>query len=151
VYFESGKTESKQSGVYVPHGSFGFGMAAVLAPKPMDAALDSKNDESRTPKHGFWLMRGAQPATTTGARLFCRKPDSGTLHHPAKSDEEVNLALAVFRAADLTGFQITRIWREKHTHLLHEWCEILRLIAMNKLYADSQQMLRKNVEKWFSV
>ena len=41
-------------------------------------------------------MRGAQPATSAGARLFCRKPDSGTLHRPAKSGEEINLELAVF-------------------------------------------------------
>jgi hypothetical protein len=44
-------------------------------------------------KHGFWLMRGAQPATSAGARLFCRKPDSGILHHPAKGGEEINLEL----------------------------------------------------------
>jgi hypothetical protein len=30
--------------------------------------------ESRTPKHGFWLMRGAQPATSAGARLFAGSP-----------------------------------------------------------------------------
>ena len=35
--------------------------------------------ESRAPKPGAWLMRGAQPATSAGARLFCRKPDSGAL------------------------------------------------------------------------
>jgi len=38
-------------------------------------------------------MRGAQPATSAGARLFCRKPDSGVLHHPAKGGEEINLEL----------------------------------------------------------
>jgi hypothetical protein len=35
--------------------------------------------KSRTPKAGVWLMRGAQPPTSAGARLFCRKPDSGAL------------------------------------------------------------------------
>jgi hypothetical protein len=42
-------------------------------------------------------MRGAQPATSAGVRLFCRKPDSGTLHRSAKSGEEINLELAVLR------------------------------------------------------
>src|ERR1041385_6769168 len=42
-------------------------------------------------------MRGAQPATSAGVRLFCRKPDSGTLHRPAKSGEEINLELAALR------------------------------------------------------
>lgn len=46
-------------------------------------------------------MRGAQPATSAGARLFCRKPDSGTLHHPAKSSEEINLDLAVLKTRSL--------------------------------------------------
>jgi hypothetical protein len=32
------------------------------------------NQKSRTPKHGFWLMRGAQPATSSGARLFAGIP-----------------------------------------------------------------------------
>jgi hypothetical protein len=30
--------------------------------------------KSRAPKHGFWLMRGAQPATIAGARLFAGSP-----------------------------------------------------------------------------
>jgi hypothetical protein len=60
---------------------------------------DISNEKSRAPKPGIWLMRGAQPATSAGARLFCRKPDSGALHHPAKSGEEINLELAVFELA----------------------------------------------------
>jgi hypothetical protein len=51
-------------------------MALLLFPK----------DESRAPKHGFWLMRGAQPATSADARLLCRKPDSGVPHHPCKGE-----------------------------------------------------------------
>jgi hypothetical protein len=30
--------------------------------------------ESRAPKRGVWLMRGAQPATNAGARLFAGSP-----------------------------------------------------------------------------
>lgn len=30
--------------------------------------------KSRTPKPGVWLMRGAQPATSAGARLFAGSP-----------------------------------------------------------------------------
>lgn len=38
-----------------------------------------ENKKSRAPKRGVWLMRGAQPATSAGARLFAGKPDSGAL------------------------------------------------------------------------
>jgi hypothetical protein len=34
----------------------------------------SPEDESRAPKPGVWLMRGAQPATSAGARLFAGSP-----------------------------------------------------------------------------
>jgi len=30
--------------------------------------------KSRTPKRGFWLMRGAQPATNAGARPYAGSP-----------------------------------------------------------------------------
>jgi hypothetical protein len=32
------------------------------------------NEKSRAPKPGIWLMRGAQPATSAGARLFAGSP-----------------------------------------------------------------------------
>jgi hypothetical protein len=31
-------------------------------------------EKSRAPKPGIWLMRGAQPATSAGARLFAGSP-----------------------------------------------------------------------------
>jgi hypothetical protein len=33
-----------------------------------------ENKKSRAPKRGVWLMRGAQPATSAGARLFAGSP-----------------------------------------------------------------------------
>jgi hypothetical protein len=54
--------------------------------------------KSRAPKCGFWLMRGAQPATSAGARLFAGSPIPAFLTTP-KGDEEINLALAGFELA----------------------------------------------------
>jgi hypothetical protein len=46
--------------------------------QPIDALFltfaHCSKHKSRAPKHGFWLMRGAQPATSAGARLFAGSP-----------------------------------------------------------------------------
>jgi hypothetical protein len=52
--------------------------------------------KSRAPKPGFWLMRGAQPATSTGARPFAGSPIPAFLTTLQRGGEEINLELAVF-------------------------------------------------------
>ena len=54
--------------------------------------------KSRAPKCGFWLMRGAQPATSAGARLFAGSPIPAFLTTP-KGDEEINFGIAGFQLA----------------------------------------------------
>ncbi|MGH9634924.1 MAG: hypothetical protein ACRD72_08835 [Candidatus Angelobacter sp.] len=54
--------------------------------------------KSRAPKSGFWLMRGAQPATIAGARLFAGSPIPAFLT-TQKGDEEINFAIAKFQLA----------------------------------------------------
>ena len=52
--------------------------------------------KGRTPKPGFWLMRGAQPATSAGARPFAGSPIPAFLITLQRGGEEINLELAVF-------------------------------------------------------
>jgi hypothetical protein len=100
-----GETESKQSRVHVPQGlphaprsrmktlsanGSAVGRAEVKYSSHLqrtDLRVRQKfvlNMKSRAPKPGFWLMRGAQPATSPVPDFLPEEPDSGTLHHPAK-------------------------------------------------------------------
>jgi hypothetical protein len=61
------------------------------------------NNESRTPKHGFWLMRGAQPATSAGARLFAGSPIPAFLTIPQRAVKKSILNLLFKLAARCTS------------------------------------------------
>jgi hypothetical protein len=71
--------------------------------QPIDALISHTHSflkhESRAPKPGVWLMRGAQPATSAGARLFAGSPIPALFTTSQKSGEEINLELAVFELA----------------------------------------------------
>jgi hypothetical protein len=73
--------------------------------------------KSRAPKCGFWLMRGAQPATSAGARLFAGSPIPAFLTTP-KGDEEINLALAGFELAVLRALSGSPAISAKSPHIV---------------------------------
>ena len=73
--------------------------------------------KSRAPKCGFWLMRGAQPATSAGARLFAGSPIPAFLTTP-KGDEEINLALAGFELAALRALSGSPAISAKRPHIV---------------------------------
>jgi hypothetical protein len=62
--------------------------------------------KSRAPKCGFWLMRGAQPATIPA---FLTTP---------KGDEEINLALAGFELAVLRALSGSPAISAKSPHIV---------------------------------
>src|SRR6476660_2758921 len=57
------------------------------------------NTKSRAPKHGFWLMRGAQPATSAGARPFAGSPIPALFTGPVKEVKKSILRLVLQLAA----------------------------------------------------
>lgn len=57
--------------------------------------------ESRAPKHGFWLMRGAQPATSAGARLFAGSPIPALFTAPQRAVKKSILSLLLFKTRSL--------------------------------------------------
>ncbi len=57
------------------------------------------NTKSRAPKHGFWLMRGAQPATSAGARPFAGSPIPALFTGPVKEVKKLILRLVIQLAA----------------------------------------------------
>jgi hypothetical protein len=89
--------------------------------------------KSRAPKCGFWLMRGAQPATSAGARLFAGSPIPAFLTTP-KGDEEINLALAGFELAVLRALSGSpAIFSEKSTHCGLKYWQIHPFVARDDL------------------
>jgi hypothetical protein len=111
--------------------------------------------KSRAPKHGFWLMRGAQPATNAGARLFAGKPDSGVPHHPAKGVRKSILSLLNSNVLPDEYFQnLPSSLPEKSTHLSCECVDklirSLRWITsatniLNSIQADSKRAISSRV------
>lgn len=68
--------------------------------RPIDGRISAhahSEHESRAPKRGVWLMRGAQPATSAGARLFAGSPIPALFTAPQKGVKKSNLELAVFQ------------------------------------------------------
>jgi len=53
--------------------------------------------ESRAPKRGVWLMRGAQPATSAGARLFAGSPIPAVFTTPQREVKKSILSLLYFK------------------------------------------------------
>lgn len=53
--------------------------------------------QSRAPKHGFWLMRGDQPATSAGARLFAGSPIPAFFTTPQREVKKSILSLLYFK------------------------------------------------------
>jgi hypothetical protein len=71
--------------------------------------------------HRTWILADARCPAGYQCRCptFCRKPDSGALHHSAKSGEEINLELAVFEFCCLSiTSESAVIPARKSTHLV---------------------------------
>jgi hypothetical protein len=64
-----------------------------------------RNMKSRTPKPDVWLMRGAQPATSAGARPFAGSPIPAFLTTLQRGGEEINLELAIFQLPPYKAFR----------------------------------------------
>jgi hypothetical protein len=88
--------------------------------------------KSRAPKCGFWLMRGAQPATSAGARLFAGSPIPAFLTTP-KGDEEINLALAGLNSLFESTRRIACDFSEKSTHCGLKYWQIHPFVARDDL------------------
>jgi len=90
------------------------------------AGRSFQNMKSRTPKPDVWRMRGAQPATSAGARPFAGSPIPAFLTTLQRGGEEINLELAVFQLPPYKRFQ--KLPARKFTHLS---CECIgKLIAL---------------------
>ena len=88
-------------------------------------------DEKSDTETWFWLMRGAQPATSAGARLFAGSPIPAFLTTLQRSGEEINLELAAFQ---LTAREVlSEIANGKFTHLRVNVLATHLLIARDKL------------------
>jgi hypothetical protein len=88
--------------------------------------LIPKHEKSGTETLVFWLMRGAQPATSAGARPFAGSPIPAFLTTLQRGGEEINLELAVFQLPPDKRFQKSP--SRKFTHLSGE-C-VGKLIAL---------------------
>lgn len=69
--------------------------------------------ESRAPKHGFWLMRGAQPATSAGARLLAGSPIPALFTTPQRVVKKSILTLLYLNLLPDHHFRIDRYSCEK--------------------------------------
>jgi hypothetical protein len=77
--------------------------------------LNFPKRESRAPKHGFWLMRGAQPATSAGARLFAGSPIPALFTAPQRAVKKSILVLLLLRLASLMStFRMAGYFCEKY-------------------------------------
>ena len=72
-------------------------------------------DESRAPKPGVWLMRGAQPATSDGARLCAGSPIPALFTTPQRVVKKSILSLLYLLSGE--HFRIGRYSARKSTHL----------------------------------
>ena len=84
------------------------------SPKVVLCSSFSK-DESRAPKPGVWLMRGAQPATSDGARLCAGSPIPALFTTPQRVVKKSILSLLYLLSGE--HFRIGRYSARKSTHL----------------------------------
>jgi hypothetical protein len=111
-----------------PHGT---GESVVGRCQNQNALIP--NTKSRAPKHGFWLMRGAQPATSAGARPFAGSPIPALFTGPSKGGEEINLALGASACCAMSNLNCSALQRESPASLSVKCGRDDLLIEMDEL------------------
>jgi hypothetical protein len=80
--------------------------------------LSFYKDESRAPKPGVWLMRGAQPATSAGARLFAGSPIPALFTTPPRVVKKSILSFLYLNLLPDEHFRIGRNSEKVHAFLV---------------------------------